>query len=243
MKREYELNRRGFVKVGALAAVGAALLPREVRGAEMAVLPELPYDFGKLEPVIDALTMEIHHGKHHAAYVAGLNGAYEKMPDLAKKPLEEVLGDLGSVADEGVRTVLRNHGGGHWNHSLFWKVMAPVGAGGEASKKLGDAIVAAFGSMDAFKVKFTEAAMKRFGSGWAWLVAKDGKLMVTSTANQDNPLMKGIVADGEVGVPLLGLDVWEHAYYLEYQNKRAEYVEKWWTVVNWKKVSELFEGV
>jgi len=242
MKSDIEMKRREFVKVGALVAAGAALLPREAMASELAVLPDLPYKFVALEPYIDGRTMEIHHGKHHAAYVAGLNGAYEKMPDLAKKPLEDVLAALPAVADESVRMILRNHGGGHWNHALFWKTMAPADKVGKISEKLAAAISAAFGSMEEFKVKFGEAATKRFGSGWAWLVVKDGKLMITSTANQDNPLMKGLVPDGEVGVPLLGLDVWEHAYYLKYQNKRADYITAWWNVVNWGLVSEMYEG-
>lgn len=240
MNQPIGISRRQFVKMGTVASVGAALMPGMARGAETASLPTLPYAFAALEPHIDAKTMEIHHGKHHAAYVAGLNGAYEKMPDLAKKPLEQVLADLPSVADEAVRMALRNHGGGHWNHSLFWKTMAPAAEVGKPSDDLSAAISAAFGSMDKFKTAFGEAATKRFGSGWAWLVVKDGKLAITSTANQDNPLMKGVVADGEVGKPLLGLDVWEHAYYLHYQNRRADYIGAWWNVVNWAAVSKMF---
>ncbi|RPJ29910.1 MAG: superoxide dismutase, partial [Verrucomicrobiaceae bacterium] len=155
-------------------------------------------------------------------------------------PLEHILAGLPAVADESVRTALRNHGGGHWNHTFFWEIMTPAASSGAPSEKLAAAITAAFGSMDDFKKTFNEAAAKRFGSGWAWLVLTDGKLKVTSTPNQDNPLMKGLVPDAELGTPLLGLDVWEHAYYLHYQNRRADYIGAWWNVVNWSAVSKRF---
>ncbi|MEI6176331.1 MAG: superoxide dismutase [Verrucomicrobiota bacterium] len=201
-------------------------------------LPALPYALDALEPHIDAKTMEIHHDKHHAAYITGLNTALAKAPDLATQPLETLLAGLPAVADESLRTPLRNHGGGHWNHSFFWKTLAPAGKGGEASEELAVAIQSAFGSTDDFKKAFGEAATKRFGSGWAWLVLSGGRLKITSTPNQDNPLMKGIVPDADLGTPLLGLDVWEHAYYLHYQNRRADYIGAWWNIVNWTEVSK-----
>jgi len=243
MKQSAEMNRRHFVQLAALTAAGAAALPGRAAAAETSAahtLPVLPYEFAALEPHIDARTMEIHHGKHHAAYVAGLNAALEKVPDLAKHPLEHVLADLPAVADESVRTALRNHGGGHWNHTFFWEIMTPAANSGAPSEKLAAAINEAFGSMDAMKTAFNEAAAKRFGSGWAWLVLTNGKLKITSTPNQDNPLMKGLVPDAELGTPLLGLDVWEHAYYLHYQNRRADYIGAWWNVVNWAAISKRF---
>ncbi len=235
------MNRRQFVQLATITAAGAAMLPGHARAATASqTLPALPYAFDALEPHIDARTMEIHHGKHHATYVAGLNAALEKVPDLAKHPLDHVLAGLPAVADESVRTALRNHGGGHWNHTFFWEIMTPAAKSGAPSEKLAAAINEAFGSMDDFKKAFNEAAAKRFGSGWAWLVLKDGKLKITSTPNQDNPLMKGLVPDAELGTPLLGLDVWEHAYYLHYQNRRADYIGAWWNVVNWAAVSKRF---
>jgi Fe-Mn family superoxide dismutase len=241
MKTPSDMNRRHFVQLAALTAAGAAALPGRASAAAAApALPALPYAFTALEPHIDAKTMEIHHGKHHAAYVAGLNTALEKVPDLAKHPLEHVLADLPSVADESVRTALRNHGGGHWNHTMFWEIMTPAASSGAPSEKLAAAISAAFGSMDDFKKAFNEAAAKRFGSGWAWLILTNGKLKITSTPNQDNPLMKGLVPDTDLGTPLLGLDVWEHAYYLHYQNRRPDYIAAWWNVVNWPAVSKRF---
>jgi len=242
MKTISGIKRRQFVQLGALAA-SAALLPSRAWSAETAApaLPALPYAFDALEPHIDAKTMEIHHGKHHAAYIAGLNAALSKAPELAKKTLAALLAGLPAVADEAVRTALRNHGGGHWNHSFFWQTLTPAASSGDPSAKLSAAITAAFGSMDAFKKSFGEAAGKRFGSGWAWLVMENGKLKITSTPNQDNPLMKGIVPDTDLGTPLLGLDVWEHAYYLHYQNRRPDYVAAWWNVVNWAEVSKRFE--
>jgi len=191
-------------------------------------LPPLPYDFAALEPHIDEQTMRIHHGKHHQAYVTNLNAALDKHPELHQKSLDDLLRDLASVPED-IRTAVRNNGGGHWNHSLFWVVMGP-NAGGPPTGAIADAIVGAFGSFEKFKELFTQAAMGRFGSGWAWLVDKGGRLEVTSTPNQDNPLMEGQKA-------ILGLDVWEHAYYLKYQNRRADYIAAWWNVVNWAEVN------
>ena len=197
-------------------------------------LPDLGYDFGALEPVIDARTMEIHHDKHHATYVTKLNEALAGHPDLEKKPLEELLRGIDQVPED-IRGKVRNHGGGHHNHTLFWKIMAPGGRG-QAQGELAKAIDAKFGSFDAFKTKFSDAATNQFGSGWGWLV-KDGSgnLDVYALPNQDSPLMKG-------HTPLLGLDVWEHAYYLKYQNKRPDYVKAWWDVVNWEAVGRNFAG-
>ncbi|MFZ5909462.1 MAG: superoxide dismutase [Chloroflexota bacterium] len=196
-------------------------------------LPKLAYAYDALEPYIDARTMEIHHTKHHQAYITNLNGALEKHPELAGKPLEALLGDLNAVPED-IRGVVRNHGGGTWNHSLFWEIMGP-NAGGAPKGALAAAIDAAFGSFDAFKTEFEKAANTRFGSGWAWLVRKGSGLAVLSTANQDNPLSEGLA-------PILGLDVWEHAYYLHYQNRRPEYVSNWWNVVNWDAVAARFGG-
>ncbi len=239
MKTPIHLDRRQFVKLGTLAAT-ASLLPGAATAAESATntLPKLPYAFDALEPHIDAKTMEIHHGKHHAGYVNNLNTALGDAADLAKQPLESILADLPAVSDEALRTTLRNNGGGHWNHDFFWKILTPAGQSGEPSDKLAAAIQAEFGGMDEFKKAFGEAATKRFGSGWAWLVVQDGKLKITSTANQDNPAMKGIVPDSDLGTPILGLDVWEHAYYLNYQNRRADYITAWWNVANWKEISD-----
>lgn len=241
MNPSTDLHRRQFIQLGVLAA-GATMLPQGASAAETAPsLPQLPYPFDALEPHIDARTMEIHHDKHHAAYVAGLTAALAKAPELAAQPLEKLLAALPSVSDEAVRTALRNHGGGHWNHTFFWEILAPAAKSGEPSESLASAIQSDFGSQDAFKKAMGEAAAKRFGSGWAWLIYQNGKLKVTSTANQDNPLMKGIVPDSDLGVPLLGIDVWEHAYYLHYQNRRPDYVTAWWNVVNWAAVSKRFE--
>ena len=244
MENSSHLDRRHFVKLGTLAAT-AALLPTAAGAAtaEPYTLPALPYAPDALEPHIDKLTMEIHHGKHHAAYIKNLNTALATAPDLAKQPLETLLATLPSVADESLRTTLRNNGGGHWNHDFFWKTLAPAEKSGKPSAELAAAIDAAFGSMDAFKKSFGEAATKRFGSGWAWLIVKDGKLKITSTANQDNPAMKGIVPDADLGTPLLGLDVWEHAYYLHYQNRRPDYITAWWNIVDWPAVSARFAAV
>jgi len=195
-------------------------------------LPDLPYAHDALEPTIDAQTMEIHHGKHHAAYVANLNKAIEGNADLEAKSIDDLVKDLDAVP-ENIRGAVRNNGGGHWNHSFFWTIMGP-NAGGSPSGDLAAAIDSAFGSFDSFKEKFTIAGMTRFGSGWAWLSVKDGALVVSSAPNQDNPLMDGS------GTPILGLDVWEHAYYLNYQNRRPDYIGAFWNVVNWDAVAERF---
>ena len=194
-------------------------------------LPALPYDFAALEPHIDAQTMQIHHDKHHQAYVTNLNAALDKHPDLHAKSLDDLLRGIASVPED-IRTAVRNHGGGHHNHSLFWTVMAPR-AGGEPSGALADGLNKAFGDFAKFKEAFTTAAAGRFGSGWAWLTATGGKLEISSGANQDSPLMDG-------KTPILGLDVWEHAYYLKYQNRRPEYITAWWNVVNWPEVARRF---
>ena len=200
-------------------------------------LPPLSYAFNALEPHIDARTMEIHHDKHHAAYVTNLNKALESAADQQKKSIDDLVKDLNAVP-EGSRTAVRNNGGGHWNHSLFWQLMAP-GKGGEPAGEVGSAIKSAFGDFGAFKEKLNAAGMGRFGSGWAWLVVNGGKLEIVSTANQDNPLMGKAVAGCE-GTPILGVDVWEHAYYLNYQNRRADYLNAWWNVVNWDEVAKRF---
>ena len=200
-------------------------------------LPALPYAKEALEPYIDALTMEIHHGRHHKAYVDNLNTAIAGHAALEAKSLEALIADLASVPD-AIRGPVRNNGGGHWNHSFFWKILAPK-AGGVPTGKLADAINAAFGSFAEFQAKFEAAGIGRFGSGWAWLVANGGKLEIVSTPNQDNPLMGKAVA-GVEGKPLLGVDVWEHAYYLKYQNKRADYLKAFWNVVNWNAVAGNF---
>ena len=194
-------------------------------------LPALPYAFDALEPHIDARTMEIHHGKHHAGYVAKLNGALEQHAQLQKLSVEQLLGDIGSVP-EAIRTAVRNNGGGHANHTLFWSIMAPK-SGGEPTGALAKAISSAFGNFAGFKKQFSEAATTRFGSGWSWLVVNGGKPAVLSTANQDSPLMDG-------KTPILGLDVWEHAYYLHYQNRRPDYIAAWWNLVNWDEVARRF---
>lgn len=198
-------------------------------------LPALPYAHDALEPHIDKATMEIHHGRHHKAYVDNLNKAIAGNIALEAKSLEQIIKDLGSVPD-AIRGPVRNNGGGHWNHSFFWKIMSPQ-AGGNPSGGLAEDLKAAFGSVDEFKVKFEAAGVGRFGSGWAWLVVNGGKLEIASTANQDNPLMGKAVAGCE-GVPILGVDVWEHAYYLKYQNKRADYLKAFWNVVNWTEVAK-----
>ena len=192
-------------------------------------LPALPYAPDALEPHIDKMTMEIHHGKHHAAYVNNLNKALEGNAQLQSLTLEQLLVGLDKVP-ENIRAAVRNNAGGHWNHSMFWKIMKK-GGGGEPSGELAQAIKSAFGSFADFKTKFNQAGTTRFGSGWAWLFIKDGKLTVESTPNQDNPVMNG-------GKPVMGLDVWEHAYYLKYQNRRPDYIEAWWNVVNWEQIAE-----
>jgi Fe-Mn family superoxide dismutase len=198
-------------------------------------LSPLPYPKEALEPHIDALTMEIHHGRHHKAYVDNLNKAIAGNAALEAKSLDALIQDLASVPDN-IRGPVRNNGGGHWNHSFFWKLLAPK-AGGAPSGKLADAINSAFGSFAEFQAKFEAAGLGRFGSGWAWLVANGGKLEIVSTANQDNPLMGKAIAGCE-GKPLLGVDVWEHAYYLKYQNKRADYLKAVWNVINWAEVAK-----
>ena len=201
------------------------------------VLPPLPYAADALEPAIDATTMTIHHDRHHAAYVANLNAQIEPNPALKTLSLDALQGQIARFP-----VAVRNNGGGHWNHSLFWAVMAPPGQGGAPSKPLMAAINASFGSLDAMQQQFNQAAAGRFGSGWAWLIRRsDGTLAITSTANQDNPLMDlpGI----ERGTPLLGLDVWEHAYYLAYQNRRPDYIKAWWSLVNWNEVNRRFAAV
>ena len=197
-------------------------------------VPALPYASDALEPTIDKMTMELHHGKHHAAYVANLNKALESAPDLANKTVEELLANNCAIVPEAIRTAVRNNGGGHSNHSMFWTIMAPH-AGGAPVGNLAQAITSAFGSFDGFKEKFGAAAAGRFGSGWAWLLKKGDSVEITSTANQDSPTMEGRFA-------VIGLDVWEHAYYLKYQNRRPEYVGAWWNVVNWKEADKRFNS-
>ena len=197
-------------------------------------LPPLPYAPDALEPHIDKMTMEIHHGKHHNAYVTNLNKALESAPDLAAKTVEELLAANCAGVPESIRTAVRNNGGGHINHSMFWKIMKP-GGGGAPVGNVAQAITGTFGSFDAFKEKFNAAAATRFGSGWAWLISSGGKLEITSTANQDSPVMEG-------KSPILGVDVWEHAYYLKYQNRRADYLGAWWNVVNWPAVEARFNS-
>lgn len=197
-------------------------------------LPPLPYPSDALEPHIDKMTMEIHHGRHHQTYVNNLNAALEGHPELQSKSVEELISNLDAVP-ESIRGAVRNNGGGHANHKLFWEVMAP-NAGGEPQGEIAEAINAAFGSFEKFKEEFTKAALGRFGSGWAWLILdKSGNLAVTSTPNQDSPLMEG-------NTPLLGLDVWEHAYYLKYQNRRPDYIGAWWNVVNWDEVAARYNA-
>jgi superoxide dismutase, Fe-Mn family len=192
-------------------------------------LPALPYPTDALEPHIDKMTMEIHHGKHHNAYVTNLNAAIEKAPELASKSLEDLVKGINSVP-EAVRTAVRNNGGGHLNHSMFWQIMGPK-AGGAPTGAIADALNSSFGSFDKFKEQFKAAAVGRFGSGWAWVIDQGGKLVIESTPNQDNPLMDG-------KKPVFGIDVWEHAYYLKYQNRRPDYIDAWWNVVNWGEVNK-----
>lgn len=201
-------------------------------------LPALPYAKEALEPHIDATTMEIHHDRHHNTYVTNLNKAVAGNP-LESKSIDALVSDLASVPDN-IRTAVRNNGGGHWNHTFFWNIMSP-GASGSPSGKLGDAITSTFGSVEAFQEKFQTAGATRFGSGWAWLIVNGGKLEVVSTPNQDNPLMGKAVAGCE-GKPVIGVDVWEHAYYLKYQNKRPDYLKAWWNVVNWEAAAKNYEA-
>jgi superoxide dismutase, Fe-Mn family len=243
------MNRRGFLVAGSIA--GAALLGAEQLSANLLAadgpenlkanitpedspmaftVPPLPYPFDALEPYIDAKTMEIHHDKHHGAYVTNLNKALEGHADLQSKSIDDLLKNLDAVP-ESIRMTVRNNGGGHWNHSLFWTLMKQ--GGGAPKGDLANAIASTFGSFAAFQEKFTAAGLGRFGSGWAWLIVKDGKLAIDSTPNQDTPYFLG-------GKAVLGLDVWEHAYYLKYQNVRPEYIKQWWNVVNWDKAGELY---
>jgi superoxide dismutase, Fe-Mn family len=246
------VKRREFLVAGSIA--GAALFRTGQLGANLLAadspeninakvtledkpmaftVPALPYPFDALEPYIDAKTMEIHHDGHHGAYVANLNKALDGHADLQAKSLDDLLKNLDAVP-EGIRAAVRNNAGGHWNHSLFWMEMKK-GGGGEPRGDLAAGIAASFGSFSAFQEKFAAAGMGRFGSGWAWLIVKDGKLAIDSTPNQDTPYFLG-------GKAVLGLDVWEHAYYLKYQNKRADYIKAWWNVVNWDKATELYNA-
>ena len=202
--------------------------------AQRHMLPPLPYEYAALEPHIDAQTMQIHHGKHHQAYVNNLNAALDKHPELFQWTLEDLLRKINQIPED-IRTAVRNNAGGHHNHSLFWTIMGPKGSG-EPTDALADALKKTFGGIDKLKEQLAAAATSRFGSGWAWLVVSGGKLEVVSTANQDSPLMDG-------KVPILGLDVWEHAYYLKYQNRRPDYLSAWWNVVNWEEVGARFEAV
>jgi len=197
-------------------------------------LPAFTYDAGALEPYIDKMTMEIHHDKHHGAYVTNLNKALESAPDLNGKSIEDLLANNCAIVPENIRTAVRNNGGGHINHTMFWEIMGP-GAGGKPVGNVAQAITGAFGSFDAFKEKLSQAGMTRFGSGWAWLIKSGGKLDIISTANQDSPLMDG-------KFPVMGVDVWEHAYYLKYQNRRADYLAAWWNVVNWPEIEKRFNS-
>ena len=234
------VDRRTFLVQGA-GALAAGLVPGVLPGGGILAdepaaafkLPPLPYPPEALEPAIDKTTMEIHHGKHHAAYVANLNKALAGKPDLASRSVEELVRGL-SRLPEDVRTAVKNQGGGHLNHSLFWPSLKPHG-GGEPTGELADAVRSTFGGFEKLKESFSEAATKVFGSGWAWLVRREGKLEVTSTPNQENPLTNG-------ATPLLGLDVWEHAYYLKYQNRRPEYIAAFWTIVNWEEVARRFQA-
>ncbi len=226
------LSRRDVLKLAGSGALGLAMSGLSLADDEQFQLPPLPYAEDGLEPYIDARTMGIHHGKHHAGYTSKLNAAIEGT-ELAGMSIEEILGDLNAVPED-IRIAVRNNGGGYANHSLFWQIMHPAG-GGEAEGELADAINSAFGSFADFKSIFSAAAAGVFGSGWAWLVADSGALSVSTTPNQDTPLMEG-------RTPILGLDVWEHAYYLHYQNRRADYIAAFFNVINWDKVAELYAG-
>ena len=251
------ITRRQAIKTTALVATASAVVPAALAQAAPAApggpftLPPLPYAFDALEPHIDARTMEIHHDRHHKAYVDNLNKAVADSPALAKKSVEDLLKDLNSVPEK-IRSAVRNHGGGHYNHSLFWQMMKKDG-GGEPKAELAKAIEASFNNLTAFKAKFTEAAMKVFGSGWAWLVLDGKELKIEFMPNQDSPVSPSLLPtelnDGQgrkltmihhSQQPLLGLDVWEHAYYLKYQNKRTDYITAWWNVVNWDFVAERY---
>lgn len=240
-----QANRRNFL-VSFAALLGTTLAGSRLAGNSHSrvgdapkthgpfKLTEMPYDYAALEPYVDQLTMEIHHKRHHGGQVAGLNNAVDEFPELASMTIEEVMQQVSKF-----NTAVRNNGGGHFNHDLFWKVMAPAGKGGEPSRGLKRAIDESFGSLDSMQEAFSSAAAGRFGSGWAWLIVdKDGKLAVTSTPGQDNPLMDVVE---QRGTPILGIDVWEHAYYLAYQNRRGAYISQWWHTVNWNEVNRLFE--
>jgi superoxide dismutase, Fe-Mn family len=237
-------TRRDFIALTASAALATAAQAQTPAAAPTGpfTLAPLPYAKDALLPHIDALTMEIHHGKHHQAYINSLNTALKSEPALAAKTLEQLIGGI-LFLPEPIQTPVRNHGGGHWNHTFFWESMGVTdtpGIGGDpADEKLTAALTKAFGTVADFKKKFAEAGTKRFGSGWAWLILKDdGTLAITSTPNQDNPLMQGIVPNTDRGIPLLGLDVWEHAYYITWQNKRPDYIAAWWNLVNWPIVAK-----
>jgi Fe-Mn family superoxide dismutase len=197
-------------------------------------LPKLPYDYAALEPTIDEATMKLHHDKHHQAYITNLNAAIEKHPELGSKSAEDLIADLNALPED-VRGPIRNNGGGHVNHTMFWEIMKP-GGGGEPTGKISEHIKKDFGSFEGFKKQFNEAGVKQFGSGWAWLVSKGGKLTIISTANQDSPLSQNLF-------PILGNDVWEHAYYLKYNNRRPDYLAAWWNVVNWDEVNKRFDKI
>lgn len=238
-------TRKSFIKTSAILAAGATLYNSQVRAAVNTInqltndglfsLPKLPYTYNALEPFIDAQTMEIHHSKHHQAYVNNLNAAIQKEISLKGKSVEELLANV-SKLPESVRTAVRNNGGGHWNHAFFWQLLK---TGTKPSEKVNQAIIKNFGSMEEFKKQFEKAAMGQFGSGWAWLIKQGDKLLVTSTPNQDNPLMDISTIKG---TPIIGLDVWEHAYYLKYQNKRADYTQAFWNILNWEKVEQLLDA-
>lgn len=233
-----EMNRKDFIRSVSLAGAGLMMPPLVeetfgIASSDDYVLPKLNYAFDALEPYIDAQTMQIHYEKHHQAYITKLNEAVQKTPSFTGQTLENLFSSLSSQS-EPFKTALRNHGGGHWNHSFFWKLLKK---GTMPSGKLGEAIQRDFGSLELFQETFQKAALGQFGSGWAWLISKDGKLSVTSTANQENPLMD---ISKDKGKPVLGLDVWEHAYYLKYQNRRADYVKSFWSVVNWEQAESNF---
>ncbi len=246
--RNMGLKRRDFLRAGTLLAAGGFLgwtkptaaytAARETAQQRFSLtLADLPYAFDALEPSIDARTMQIHHGRHHAAYTNNTVAAVNEHPELLGHTLEQLIADI-SALPRAIQTTIRNNGGGHWNHDLFWEIMSPRG-GGEPSGKLADAIAEEWGDFESFKAAFKQAGMTRFGSGWAWLITDGaGRLKITSTPNQDNPLMRHIV--DELGTPILGLDVWEHAYYLHYQNRRGDYIDAWWDVVHWDHVDSLY---
>jgi Fe-Mn family superoxide dismutase len=232
------IQRRTFVKLTTLGSLstGGSLFAQSAKKTTHA-LPALPYPAAALEPHIDAATMTLHHGKHHAAYVTKLNDALVQLPALGKLSLDALMPELAKIQQPDLQSAVRNNGGGHWNHSFFWSSMAPTNQKSTPSEALDKALQDSFGSMETFRTQFTDAALKRFGSGWVWLILQNGKLRITSTANQDNPLMSGIVPLADLGKPLLGIDVWEHAYYLHYQNRRVDYIKAWWNVVDWNQVN------